>query len=88
MKYLDLLGYEVKDRVTGFRGVVECVSYDLYGCIQLAVRPGIDAKGKLDDARWFDGKRLIKVTELPVMKVTPFETIAEEAGPAEKPARS
>jgi hypothetical protein len=83
MKYLDLLGHEVTDCVTGFRGVAEAVSYDLYGCIQVLLRSPMIEKGKLEDARWFDGKRLSKTTEQPVMPAPSFE---QEDGPAEKPA--
>ena len=54
MKYLDLLGYRVTDRITGFSGVVESISYDLYGCIQPWVVPAIDEKGKLETGRFFD----------------------------------
>ena len=98
MKYLDLLGYEVTDCVTGFKGVVECMSYDLYGCIQAAVRPPIDKDGLIHDSRWLDCKRLTKTGDQPVMPVPCFleEPSAEdeqptirrgEPGAAEKPAR-
>jgi len=87
MKYLDLLGHKVTDCVTGFAGVVECVSYDLYGCIQIAVRPPVDEKGKAEDSRWFDAKRLTKVSTEPVMAAPVFELAMQEPGPAEKPAR-
>ena len=32
--HLELLGQKVEDKVTGFRGVVTTISFDLYGCIQ------------------------------------------------------
>ena len=38
-KHLDLLGHKVKDKVSGFQGVVISMSFDLYGCIQADVRP-------------------------------------------------
>ena len=46
-KHLNLLGMRVEDRVTGFKGVVATVGFDLYGCIQAVVNPGTDADGKL-----------------------------------------
>lgn len=49
-KHLDLLGMRVEDRVTGFRGVVSSVGFDLYGCIQAIVNPGQDKDGKLMEA--------------------------------------
>ena len=89
MKYLDLLGYPVTDSVTGFKGIVESISYDLYGCIQAVVRGPVNDKGEIPDGRWFDCKRLSKSQTEPVMRAPIFETAAvyQEAGPAEKPAR-
>lgn len=72
MKYLDLLGYKVTDRVTGYSGVVESISYDLYGCIQPLVVAAVDEKGKLEQGRWFDGGRLEKSGVEPVVPVPSF----------------
>ena len=36
-KHLDLLGRKVEDKVTGIKGVVTSVSFDLYGCIQAVI---------------------------------------------------
>lgn len=56
--YIDLLGRVVKDRVTHFEGTVTGVSFDLYGCIQVAIQPKIDKAGKIPDGRWMDVGRL------------------------------
>lgn len=90
--YLKLLGLRVRDVVTGFEGVVESISYDLYGCVQAVVKPAID-KAKpteIPDGRWFDTKRLTAIDSTPVMEVPPFAVTAfgAEIGPAEKPRRS
>lgn len=45
-KYLDILGHKVSDKVTGFNGVAVSVSFDLYGCIQVVVNPGLSSDGK------------------------------------------
>ena len=76
MKYLDLLGCRVTDRITGFSGVVESISYDLYGCIQPWITPSIDDKGKLEGGRFFDGGRLEKSGTQPVVPVPPFSDAA------------
>lgn len=47
-----LLGHQVSDVITGFRGVVESVSFDLYGCIQAVVRGPVNDKGDVPDGRW------------------------------------
>lgn len=87
MKYLNLLGYHVVDRVTGFKGVVEAISYDLYGCVQCIVRPEIDDKGKMDPSAWFDAQRLNISKEHVEEPVMPPPSFAMDTGAAEKPAR-
>lgn len=72
-KHLDLLGMRVEDQVTGFKGVVATVGFDLYGCIQAIVNPGIDNEGKLRDSQWFDVNRLRVTSDEPVMKRPEFE---------------
>jgi hypothetical protein len=74
-EHLKLLGCKVCDTVTGFAGVVSSISFDLYGCVQAVVTPGIDKDGKFVDGRWFDTKRLIVVDPTPVMEVPKFTAI-------------
>lgn len=86
-EHLKLLGCVVKDKITGFEGVVATVSFDLYGCIQAVVNPGVDKEGKLRDQVWFDVNRL-KVLGKGEMEPPDFVEgrVAEGLqGPAEKP---
>lgn len=83
-EHLRLLGFPVRDAVTGFEGVVESIAFDLYGCVQAVVKGGLDEKGLPQDGRWFDTKRLTAVSATPVMTVPTFEVIP---GGAEKPAQ-
>lgn len=94
--HFDLLGKKAKDKVTGFKGIVECLSFDLYGCVQVTLRPeGLKKdNGHMKDAQWFDVSRLEVLSKQPVMDVPDFllqknikpEIIAEgKRGPAEKP---
>lgn len=91
--YLRLLGFRVRDKVTGFVGVVTSCSFDLFGCVQFVVSPPADEQtGKQADSRWFDECRLVKLSEEPVMVQPPCvlrEGVFAETvhGPAEKPAR-
>lgn len=90
-EHMSLLGKVVIDKVTGCKGVVSTVSFDLYGCIQAVVVPPADDKGKREAPAWFDVQRLTVVSKKPVMAVPNFEfgTIAEgRKGPAEKPQRN
>lgn len=86
MLYMDLLGKKGTDTVTGFKGIVTSVGYDLYGCVQVILCPEATKEGKLEDSRWFDAKRIV-VTGKPVMDVPNFEIKekGEEDGPELKP---
>jgi hypothetical protein len=88
-EHMELLGYVVQDTVSGFRGVVSTVAFDLYGCVQAIVTPAVDDKGALPEGRWFDVKRLKKMSESPVMPVPTFESLepVQIAGGYEKPIR-
>lgn len=93
--HINLLGRKMRDRVTGFEGVVSSISFDLYGCVQAAVTPPVDKDGKLPDGRWFDVQRLSDNGATGVMPVPAFDRApkfgatpeAHSHGPAEKPAR-
>ena len=90
-KHLGILGFRVEDSVTGFKGVATSVGFDLYGCVQIIVNPGLGADGKLGDSQWFDIARLKVVSDAPVMAVPNFDfgQVAEgKKGPAEKPRTS
>lgn len=87
--HLELLGMKAEDKVTGFKGVITSVSFDLYGCVQALINPGADNDGKLKDQSWFDVARLTVIGAGPVMERPDFqlEQIVEgKKGPAEKPA--
>ncbi len=88
--HLAKLGFKVRDRVTGIEGIVTSVGFDLYGCVQVIINPGIDKDGKIRDGLWLDIARLEILSKKPVMQPPDFVTdgpVAEGLkGPAEKPA--
>lgn len=58
-EHLDLLGRKAKDKVTGFTGIIDSISFDLYGCIQAALKPfTLDKEGMIKDGCYFDITRL------------------------------
>ena len=59
------LGSTVKDRITGFEGVVTGVCNYLTGCAQALVAPKIGADGSHKDSVWFDVQRLDRNVEVP-----------------------
>lgn len=80
--HLALLGLKVKDKVTGNKGVVTSICFDLYGCIQAIVS---DSKG---EGKWYDVSRLEVKSGKPVMDLPDFEAgyIADgKKGGADKP---
>ncbi len=86
MKYFDILGHKCRDVVTGFEGVAETLSFDLYGCVQVVVRPLVTKPGDYLDGRWFDYNRLMVISQTRVMPIPIFDD--EDKGPADKPDRS
>jgi hypothetical protein len=56
-KHLELLGFKVRDVITGFEGVVVSISFDVSGCVQGLVQPERNKDGKFE-SYWFDTKRL------------------------------
>lgn len=72
-EHLELLGFEAKDKVTGFSGVITTLSYDLYGCIQYVITPKI-IDGKRNEGAWFDANRLKITGKKRVMEVPEFTT--------------
>lgn len=85
---MGMLGMRVKDKVTGAKGVVTSISFDLYGCVQAVVNPGIGKDGKPMDCGWFDIARLEVACPRRVMPLPDFHNgaVAEgKKGPSEKP---
>jgi hypothetical protein len=90
-QHLTLLGLKVRDRVTGLTGIATSVCFDLYGCIQATVHPGLDTTGRPGEICWYDVARLEVVDNTPVMERPAFDwsppaVAAGLKGPAEKPA--
>jgi len=86
--HVDLLGCKCEDKITGLKGVIESISFDLYGCIQAVVKPPVGSDGKAQDGRWFDISRLIIKKAKRVMEVPNFNSglvAAGKKGPADKP---
>lgn len=91
--FFEMLGHKYKDKITGYVGVVDSLCFDLYGCIQVSMRPAsLNEKGEIVEGRWFDVSRLDKLNEPRLMEVPAFSKFAMEAGkhppgPADKPTR-
>ncbi len=86
--HLAKLGHRVRDKVTGLEGILTTVAFDLYGCIQVAIHPGLDKDGKLRDCHYHDISRIQVLSEDPVMDQPDFvegEVAEGLKGPAEKP---
>lgn len=53
-----VIGYRVKDIITGFTGIATAHCVYISGCNQVLVSPGLDKDGKLMGSHWFDEQRL------------------------------
>lgn len=80
------LGDLVKDKITGFEGVVECISEWLNACRRITVRPTILKDGLPIDSHTFDEPQLdiVKAGYIDLPKFNPEE---KTGGPSIKPAR-
>lgn len=74
-EHLKLLGFKVKDVVSGYIGVVVSISFDISGCVQAVVKPLVGKDGKMDDGVWIDVKRLRPLSPAPVMAVPDYEIV-------------
>lgn len=71
-KHLNLLGLKAQDKVTGFKGVITSLCFDLYGCIQATLTP-ISKENKRLDSHWYDISRLKLISKKPVMDRPNFD---------------
>lgn len=87
-KHLEMLGLCCQDQVTGLKGVVTSIGFDLYGCVKAVLHPGMDEKGEMRESQRFDIARLEPLDDIPVMGRPDFAQgyVAEgKKGAAEKP---
>lgn len=73
-EHIGLLGFKVQDKVTGYKGVVTSISFDLYGCIQAIVSPIALKEGRVESGTWFDVARLKVLSKKRVMELPNFVT--------------
>lgn len=64
---IELNGLKARDIITGIEGVVTCVSFDLYGCIQIVITPPVKEGGQATEARWYDVCRVQILDSHPVI---------------------
>ena len=90
-KYVSMLGYKCRDKISGVEGIITHIGFDLYGCIQAIVHPGKNKEGQIQETIWLDVMRIEIISKDPVMPQPEFElSVAIEAihglrGPSEKP---
>lgn len=71
-KHISKLGLKARDKVTGFKGVITSVSFDLYGCVQALVTPA-ESEDKIKESFWLDIPRLEILSDEPVLNPPDFE---------------
>jgi hypothetical protein len=84
---LDKLGHRARDLVTGREGVITSVCFDLYGCVQILLHPGLNDKGESREQQWYDEKRMELLSEKRVLEPPAYAQMLAAAviGAAEKP---
>lgn len=77
-----ILGQEVRDKVTGFKGIITGLVSYLTGCHQALVQPRVKETGDFVDSHWFDTDRI------EVVGASPMTLEIHNPGPdAEAPKR-
>jgi len=88
-EHIELLGFKAKDKVTGFKGVIDSICFDLYGCVQASLKPPMGKDGEIKNGYWFDVTRLEVDRKERVVALPNFHEgyVADgKKGPADKPA--
>lgn len=67
-KHLGLLGFKIEDKVTGLKGVVTSISFDLYGCIQALIVPTSGNTAEVFAPVWLDVARLKPKSKKPIIQ--------------------
>lgn len=75
--HLNLMGYPAMDKVTGFKGVITMVAYDLYGCIQAVITPP-SSTTEIYSGNWFDVTRIELTSDTPVMDAPDFSKSVDQ----------
>ena len=66
------LGSKVKDKVTGFEGIVVTKCEYLNGCIQFAVQP-VAENNKVNETQWIDIQQL-EISADEIIEITKYKT--------------
>jgi hypothetical protein len=77
------LGIKVKDKITGFEGIVTGFVTYLSGCNQSLVVPPVDKDGKVVEGVWFDVQRLDRIDQS-VVVLNNRETPGNDIPPARR----
>ena len=72
-KHIKQLGLIAEDLVTGKKGVITSVAFDLYGCIQVILTTQINETSNESNQEWYDVARLKILNKRPVMKQPDFD---------------
>lgn len=75
------LGYEVKDRVSGFQGVAIGRHQYLQGCARISVQPPVDEKGELPESKVFDEPDLTVIGDGVTKGLDPAPVRQKTGGP-------
>lgn len=59
------LGDEVKDKITGFKGIATSRIKYLNGCDKIGIQPKMGKDGKIPDCIWFDDIQIVLIKKHP-----------------------
>ena len=81
------LGQKVKDRVTGFEGIVIGITKYLSGCDTVGIQPQGMKDGKSFDVEWYDYTRLEILDKKSILEKITATLTKDPGGPQPIPQR-
>jgi len=82
LRFLDIIGKQATDTVTGFSGTIIAVTEWMNGCTRYGIQPnGMNKDGKIIEADWFDSEQV----NIEAPKETIVSKIAKAATPSGGP---
>jgi len=57
------LGQKVRDRISGFEGIITCIAEYYNGCVRYIIQPKIEKNGKFCDSETIDQEQLELLTK-------------------------
>jgi hypothetical protein len=80
----DIIGFEVRDVITGFQGIAIGHVVYISGCNQVLILPPLGTDGKAPEGAWYDDQRVERVEGGRVVELDNSKTPGPDAEPPKR----